>query len=371
MPEAAAIEFVPLTVPTDADAPGGEDFRINVDIRNRVLTHTRGEDATLVTPAQSLGSWQDQTDEEIHGWLARADGEAVGRMLLYVPLEAGSKRAQLCVEILPEHQGLGIGRRALAFLEGRAAARGRTILQSWTEHAPQPGPGVPARSGFGLLPRDHEARFAAAAGYELEQVYRISTLEIRDETGGALHEHGRDPHAASSGYRFVSWVGAAPDEHVADYALLKARMSTDAPSAGAVVDEEVWDAARVRRMETSRRGIGATLLVGAAQHVGSGRLAGFTELLSFRTANGLIDQGDTLVGREHRGHRLGMLMKCELLTVARETFPEGTRIVTGNAEENRPMLAVNEEMGFAPVRYAGEWQKRTAGMSGRSGSSGS
>jgi len=123
------------------------------------------------------------------------------------------------------------------------------------------------------------------------------------------------------------------------------------------MDEEAWDAARVRRMEKISARSGNERVVGAAQHIASGRLVAFTELSSFRVAGKPIDQDDTLVLKEHRGHRLGALLKCETLIRARERFPEGERIVTGNTEENRPMLAINEAMGFTPTRYIADWQK--------------
>ena len=38
-------------------------------------------------------------------------------------------------------------------------------------------------------------------------------------------------------------------------------------------------------------------------------------------------------------------------------MPESTRILTNNAEENRPMLTIDEEMGFTPIAYSGMWQQ--------------
>ena len=55
-----------------------------------------------------------------------------------------------------------------------------------------------------------------------------------------------------------------------------------------------------------------------------------------------------------------MLVKVENLLQLRRLHPDRTRVVTWNAEENRPMLAVNEALGFTPVGAEGGWQKRVA-----------
>lgn len=353
------LALTPVRVPADlaaVAAPEGADFRAAIAIRNRVNTVLLGADAVEVAPEQSYPHWLSE-DEEVHCWLARTRGAIAGRATMWVPLEEGSARAELRVEVLPEFRRRGFGARMLRFLEERAAERGRGILQGWSEHTPLPGATIAARTGFGAVPADGAARLAAASGFSLEQVYRVSTLRL-DGSADAITRLQAEAERASAGYRFVSWVDAAPEAYVDDYAWMKSRMSTDAPSGDAVMDEETWDAARVRRMEKTFLDSGMTRLVGAAEHLESGRLVAFTELLSFRRPGAPIQQNDTLVLVEHRGHRLGALVKTHALALGRELFPEGDRIVTNNAEENRPMLAVNEAMGFVATRYSGEWQKR-------------
>jgi len=95
----------------------------------------------------------------------------------------------------------------------------------------------------------------------------------------------------------------------------------------------------------------------AAQHVPTGKLVAFTDLY-VRSVSSVARQDDTLVVREHRGHRLGMLVKGEMLLWLHGALPGITTVETFNAEENRNMLAINEAMGFTPLLYAGEWQKR-------------
>ena len=65
----------------------------------------------------------------------------------------------------------------------------------------------------------------------------------------------------------------------------------------------------------------------------------------------------TLVLKEHRGHKLGMLLKVANLAHLQREQPGHPSITTFNAEENRFMLDVNEAVGFVPIAAESAWRK--------------
>lgn len=65
----------------------------------------------------------------------------------------------------------------------------------------------------------------------------------------------------------------------------------------------------------------------------------------------------TVVAREHRGHRLGILVKLANLKLIDGHASAAKRIFTWNAESNVHMIRVNEELGFEVAGKAFNWQK--------------
>ncbi|MEO7194828.1 MAG: GNAT family N-acetyltransferase [Pseudonocardiaceae bacterium] len=118
---------------------------------------------------------------------------------------------------------------------------------------------------------------------------------------------------------------------------------------------EVFDAVRLRACEASRLARGQHL-VGTGAVERTGRLVAFTMLVGFTTSRWFAGQEDTIVAPEHRGHRLGTLIKVANLHLAQSQRPELRVIDTCNADSNQHMVRINEAMGFRPHHRTGEWQ---------------
>ena len=347
-----------VIVPDDVAAPDAADFIAMAEVRNAVARERTGHDLLEYSAAGLLPGWQNQEDSAGEAWLAVRDGQALGRFYVERPMEAGSEVADTGIDILAAAWEPALVDEAFRVVETAARAHGRPIVQTWTNHRADSNlPQVASPTGFGSIPRDDYAEAYLGRGYALEQVERNSALDLHGDWSTIERLHDEAQAAASDRYRLVSWTLPTPDELVPGYAWLMSRMSTDAPSAGMVWDEETWDAARLRRYEKEVLDGGRFGHIVAAQHVETGELVAFNELFVDRDRTGVTEQNATLVLRPHRGHRLGMLVKAANLLAWRELVPGSAHVTTFNAEENRPMLDINEALGFVAVSYAAAWKK--------------
>jgi GNAT superfamily N-acetyltransferase len=345
------IDEVPVAETIDAD------FAAAVAVSNAVEAAGYGTDEMSESAEEVLGLYHDRFEPR-RMFVARVDGTIVAFAELRTRPAADAPMAWFSLRVLPQHRRRGIGSALTARLEAEALALGCSELVVFAQSPDAAGERLPSPTGFGSVPLGNpEVRFLLGHGYLLEQVERGSRLALpvdRGRLAGLL-----DAASATAGpdYRLHRWFGDTPQEWLEDMSVLLTRMSTDAPSAGLEEPEDPWTAERVMELDEREKNVGRTRVVCVVEHVPSGGLAGFTEMTVPAELHRPADQWSTIVLREHRGRRLGMLLKAANLLQLDEVTPGHPSIITFNAEENRYMLDVNEAVGFEPIGYEGAWKK--------------
>jgi hypothetical protein len=163
------------------------------------------------------------------------------------------------------------------------------------------------------------------------------------------------PRAA--GYTPVRWVNDAPEEYVADVAHLDGRLTIDAPMGDLDIEPEKVDVARVRASEEVIRKRGRRVYHAGVVHDATNRLISWSAIAfdAGHTEHGW--QNITIVDPDHRGHRLGLIVKIENMRQVLAHEPGVRLINTWNAAENAHMIAINETMGYRAVDGWVEWQQ--------------
>jgi len=356
---ASTLTITPLLVPSSLEGDDAADFRAYGELNRLVCDEATGIPDLAPDAAQMLPAWHDQTDTLHTGFVARADGEIAGMITIDYAREEEAHAAEIDVLVPRRFSGAGVERALLSLAESEARAHGRSLLQAWTLHRPlETDRMIVPRTGWGRIPATALTDALEADGYVCEQVERNSELDlsadpttVRDALAAALTAAGPD-------YRIVEWMAPTPEEFRDGYARILARLSTDAPSGDMEFVAEEWDAQRVERRDARLTSAGQAFAVTAVQHVPTGDLVAYNELLIGTDRSGTTHQFGTLVASEHRGHRLGTIVKCANLLRWRDLMPDSPVVSTFNAEENRPMLSINEALGFRAVSYAGAWQRR-------------
>lgn len=274
------------------------------------------------------GSWEGAPGEV---WYVPGDDiPAVAYYRLDLPDLENLDRAELDLFVHPAHRRRGFGRELVRHAAGRAAANGRAILDGMALE----------ESAGDAFARQLGARLSLEEARRIQDLRKVSPARVAELRAAAAR--------AAAGYSLVSWLDPIPGQYLGQVAQLYNAFA-DAPH-GEGVEPEVWDADRVRQRtgRLMREGHFRGYSV-AALHEATGEMAAFTQVMVDPEAPEWGYQQLTAVTRPHRGHRLGLLVKTEMLAWLAEAEPKLERISTGNATANEHMIAVNETLGYEVV----------------------
>ncbi len=281
-----------------------------------------------------------------HGWdgepatpyLARDDGVVVGGGTISISNYDNLHLAWLALIVHPEHRRQGHGTTLLTFLEDETRRLGRTSV------------------GADGWESDSTRRFAERHGYERKYQGINRRQYLADVDRDELAKRYDEALASASDYALERRLLPTPEEELDEIAELAAAIN-DAPTDDLDIEDEVFNADRMRAYEAAcvfRRERAYRVV---ARHLPSGKLAGQTVVVVESENPAFGHQHDTSVVSSHRGHRLGLLIKAELLRWLAEVEPQLEQIDTFNAESNDHMIGVNELLGYRVMGRELAYQK--------------
>jgi GNAT superfamily N-acetyltransferase len=272
-------------------------------------------------------------------WLHRDDGgRPNGSLRVQLPDRANSHAAVCHVLVHPRARRQGLGRRLYERLEELARQPGRRVLigRSWDAPAPR--------------------AFAGSLGFTLKRVKLHLRQDLRALDWDRIDQLRGPAQRAAGDYTLFRLDGPVPEGQLDEVAAMESAIN-DSPRGGLDLANIPVTAERIRAGErfVARAGLRRYRLV--ARHGRDGPLAGHTVVYIDPEQPRYGTQDDTSVLAEHRGHRLGMLLKSEMLFVLAAEEPDLRWIDTDNDGSNHHMIAINEALGYRVKARQLGWQR--------------
>jgi GNAT superfamily N-acetyltransferase len=278
-------------------------------------------------------------------WAGWWDGRPVGLAHLWFPLTDNVDKAYCVVEVEPGARGRGLGTALLDAVLDEVRRRGRVevlseLLVPLDAGADHPYRRFADRHGFAEASQDSMRHLALPVDPAL-----LDELEAQARPGWV----GR--------YRLETYVDGVPQHLQASLCDTENQLAADAP--GGTVDYEPESLTPERYRERLRlfADIGRERFTTVALD-GDEQVVAYTDLVVGAGTRTSVWQWGTLVRGEHRGHRLGLAVKVENLRRLQAAHPERAVVMTGNADVNAHMLAINEALGFRLAEACPQLQRR-------------
>lgn len=264
-------------------------------------------------------------------WLVRQGDDVVGLLTLgWVSagpmLETNRHLVSGSAGVLVAHRRRGIGRALARVAADEMLAQDRTVFTTGTEE-------------------DDGRAFLAWLGAEAKLEGSENRLDLRAVDWEMVEAWAVEGPRRSPGTTLVFWPERIPEAEVAGYAadlsrLLNTVPKDDLDQGEIILTPEMVDDYQARI--TAMRGSLHTMVTREPD----GAISGITDVSYLPGQPDRIHQQFTGVDPDHRGRGLGKWLKAAMLLHIRDAYPDVRWIITGNANSNDPMLAINHRLGF-------------------------
>jgi GNAT superfamily N-acetyltransferase len=271
--------------------------------------------------------WDLQPDQHFLYLPAGADAP-VATLAIDLPTRDNRQLFWLRLVVHPDHRRQGHGTAVMNEVLRMAEQAGRSIL--WAEAVEDEQGARKFAERFGFSYASHDAR---------------RRQRLADVDPQVLSRLWAEAESAAADYRLERLLPPVPEPTLQEMIEVTAAIN-DAPMGELTFEDEVFDLQRMRDVEVAREGRANQSYRVIARHRETGEIGGHTNVVISPHRRDVGFQADTAVARSHRGHRLGLLVKINMMRWLAEAEPQLEVIETWNNADNGFMVRVNEALGY-------------------------
>jgi GNAT superfamily N-acetyltransferase len=300
-------------------------------------------DAFPVIPEMLAGKMRygwDLDPEEVYLYTSEDATEPLGVLIVDLPTRDNLHLVWAQIWVHPDHRRRGHGSVIMNEALRIARAAGRNTIWVWIAEDDQGARRFAEEFGFVYASQDARRRQVLA---NVEQT-EIQPLWELAET-------------AASDYCLERLRPPISNEVLSQLVEVTAAMN-DAPMGDLTYEDERFDQQRLRDHEAALIGRGERGYRVIARHRTTGEVGGHTMMIIHPLQPHIGRQADTAVARHHRGHRLGLLLKIDMMRWLDQAEPQLKIIETWNNVDNDLMIKVNEALGYRLSRVFNTYELR-------------
>jgi len=275
-------------------------------------------------------------------WLAYTEDETLvigyGRVSIYKrsspAYEANKHIAFGILFVDKEFRRLGIGTELLKILVTKVREEKKTVFQG----------GSHLQSAYA---------FCKAFGGKVAITEEESRMNLSDVDWNMIETWKSEGSSRASGIT-VERFNIAAEKDIEDFCQIYTEVLNQVPKED--VEWEAKETPETRRQREDREKKLGTIWTTIISREANGTISGLTETFYYPDRATLLIQGLTGVKEEYRGRGLGKWLKAEMVSYARERFPDVRLIATDFALTNDPMIAINRRLGFKFYKKYNEYK---------------
>ena len=279
----------------------------------------------------------------IKRWVIWDEGKIIAYAIIYKTLDGENQHfPEVDIFVLPEFRRQGIGNKMLAKLNEECIKLNCTKLEFST---------------FSNTPCGSE--FLSAIGAEKCTTEYVNQMLVKNLDLKLMDAWTLKASERASDYEINLWEDEYPKNELEGFTKLYNDFWNSIPVGSLDYEYEELSPERLENEMNSKIRRGWKNWIMIAKHKVTGDYAGFTSLIFTGFNPEMLNQGNTGVAIKHRNKGLGRWLKATLLKHVLKEMPEVKKIRSENDTTNKPMLNINNKMGFKPIYSESYWQIAT------------